>query len=616
MERPKKLQRISQACDLCHRRSIRCRPSAENPQRACQNCYDFNVECTYNRPSRRRRNQAAQSGPPNVLPGQTLASPRSENARGESSRSTPHGTTRREQPDYTGAYGAVREGAHDELQGLAWRSFAAARLNVIDQYMEVYMDAIHPLFPFYHRPTLLEQLRKRRHLTDRSLFASIMAACALTASRIRDGATDRRQLGSDPDWSSEVFFAAAQDAVYQDLNMAKGIGFMQACGLLALTSIQYGQIRMMHLHLGTYHTLRAMQRFHNEDHWPAGLSVIEKEERRRLFWSMYSVDIFISVTFDAVIKSEETHSNVRYPSESSDEDLSAGVSTPSSPESWLRGWNFCVDLYRILEHTVKRMRRFKQPSSDKIAVTRMLINDDVPEGQIMEQVMAIYYELPERFRNSSLPVTGDMSHDIYGFQMANIQATLQMVRMTLFSMDYSHDVYQRCNVAEQVLTTFHGISPYYLRAISTPLVYHLGSIGKILASVMEGRLCEESYLRVRGLLVSMADLLQGLESGLQPTAGASREMRKQIDKIDRYMEAQRRILPSSQQPQAQQQPHQAPQTQQSRQLPQRMPPSLPMPEGMPGPATAFDEFQLPTELVSSDSWPWPFDFTAEQQLRF
>jgi len=77
-DRPKKLQRISQACDLCHRRSIRCRPSDENPHKQCQNCYDFAVECTYNRPSKRRRNDSStlnsasttQASPPNVLPSQ------------------------------------------------------------------------------------------------------------------------------------------------------------------------------------------------------------------------------------------------------------------------------------------------------------------------------------------------------------------------------------------------------------------------------------------------------------------------------------------------------------------------------------------------------------------
>jgi hypothetical protein len=70
-DRPKKLQRISQACDLCHRRSIRCRPSNENAEHQCQNCFDFAVECTYNRPSRRRRNPAnIPPGPPNALPSQ------------------------------------------------------------------------------------------------------------------------------------------------------------------------------------------------------------------------------------------------------------------------------------------------------------------------------------------------------------------------------------------------------------------------------------------------------------------------------------------------------------------------------------------------------------------
>jgi hypothetical protein len=72
-DRPKKLQRISQACDLCHRRSIRCLLSIENAQVQCQNCFDFGVACTYNRPSRRRRNPSVshrQATTPNILPHQ------------------------------------------------------------------------------------------------------------------------------------------------------------------------------------------------------------------------------------------------------------------------------------------------------------------------------------------------------------------------------------------------------------------------------------------------------------------------------------------------------------------------------------------------------------------
>lgn len=51
--RPKKQRRISRACDFCHRRSIRCRPNQGDGNR-CQNCSDFGVDCTFNRPLKKR----------------------------------------------------------------------------------------------------------------------------------------------------------------------------------------------------------------------------------------------------------------------------------------------------------------------------------------------------------------------------------------------------------------------------------------------------------------------------------------------------------------------------------------------------------------------------------
>ncbi len=51
--RPKKQRRISRACDFCHRRSIRCRPTQDDGNR-CQNCSDFGVDCTSIRPLKKR----------------------------------------------------------------------------------------------------------------------------------------------------------------------------------------------------------------------------------------------------------------------------------------------------------------------------------------------------------------------------------------------------------------------------------------------------------------------------------------------------------------------------------------------------------------------------------
>jgi hypothetical protein len=51
--KPRKLRRISRACDFCHKRSIRCKPGNGDASR-CQNCLDFGVSCTYLRPAKKR----------------------------------------------------------------------------------------------------------------------------------------------------------------------------------------------------------------------------------------------------------------------------------------------------------------------------------------------------------------------------------------------------------------------------------------------------------------------------------------------------------------------------------------------------------------------------------
>ncbi|EME86715.1 uncharacterized protein MYCFIDRAFT_30129 [Pseudocercospora fijiensis CIRAD86] len=598
--RPKKLQRISQACDLCHRRSIRCRPSVENPQSKCQNCYDFAVNCTYKRPSRRRRNPSAGGAPPNLLPTQQQHHASLNNA------SFPGSFV---PPDYTGAYMTVREGKSTDLLGIAWRSFAAASRRTIDQYMEIYMDVVYPIFPLFHGPKLWDRLRKRQHLTDRGFFASVMAACALAAARARDGVIGGKyQFEETLENSPEIFFSAAQDAISKDLTKSTGIDFLRACALLALTSMQYGQIASMHQYFGHYTTLSATQSFHDEDKWPSNLSQQEVEERRRLFWSMYCFDVYLSVVFNTMVKTQETHSNVCYPSESSDEEISAGMASTSDSNNWLRGWNFTTDLYRVLEHTIKRIRGNRQRREDRISIVRMMISDTIPDLQIMENVIDLYYQLPPRFNDFKAPVVGDRSQDIFGFQAANIQATLQLVRITLFESHNRHNVLQKCDVAEQVLTTFQSIAPHYLRAISTPLIYHLGGIGQILAQVMQGVLTEDSYQRVRSLLGSMADLLEELESGLSPTAGASTGLRYQIDRIDQYMNAQREMLASTMH-HPHSQAHASNGMTASMICSGQMPNGSQLPINSLGMRTPLGEFQLPADLTGD--WPWPFEFASQ-----
>ncbi|OQD88894.1 hypothetical protein PENANT_c003G09553 [Penicillium antarcticum] len=408
-----------------------------------------------------------------------------------------------------------------------------------------------------------------------------MAVCSLVSGRVRDGALytkrwDREELIDPP---SEVFFAAARDSIPEDLVVVKGIEYMRACAILAIASIQNGQIKNMQKYSGLYHTLSSMDGLYDEKLWPEDLSPIETEERRRLFWSIYTLDIYSTIVWGGVIRYREAHSLVHYPSEVEDEFITQhgyGVpcvypessSIPPSnvtvvsrqPITWLRGWNFTTDLYRILEHVVDSNRRCLSSANGTTEVWSLFQPLSMSESVVMEQVRTMYSALPTQFRETP-PTTGDMSKDLFGFQSANIQATLQLLRM----------------------------------------LHHLGGIGYILGSVMEGNLSEASYKRVRTLLLEMADLLQRLETGLHRASGAGERLRSQVDRIDGYMRTLLLLDLTS--------PDNAMQdidTKSETAVPSAYAQGTPAVGASAGTGLEqMSQFQLPPELLSD--WSWPLD---------
>ncbi len=66
---------------------------------------------------------------------------------------------------------------------------------------EIYFEVVYPVFPFFHQPTLLRNVARGEYASSRSLFAAVMALCALSSARVRDGAlyTERWiRTGSKP----------------------------------------------------------------------------------------------------------------------------------------------------------------------------------------------------------------------------------------------------------------------------------------------------------------------------------------------------------------------------------------------------------------------------------
>jgi len=120
--------------------------------------------------------------------------------------------------------------------------------------------------------------------TDRAFFATIMSLCALASARVRDGAlySGRWNVKMLSEPASDVFFAAAESALPKDTAAAEELDYLRACAFLTLAALQNSQVTKMHYYLGYYGMLIKCRMLHDEKYWSSPLTIIQKEERRRL----------------------------------------------------------------------------------------------------------------------------------------------------------------------------------------------------------------------------------------------------------------------------------------------------------------------------------------------
>ncbi|KAI9155591.1 Quinic acid utilization activator [Paramyrothecium foliicola] len=534
-------RRITRACDYCHRRSIRCQPG-DGSGDGCQNCRDFAQPCTYRRRPRRR----------GIAP---RGARQEEQPCEHSSRATAEPSTLLSHPPSEPSIAVPSR--------QAWRAPYVASQAAIMDLVEVYFEIVYPIFPLFHQPSFIRRISRAEYTTSKSLFATTMAVCALVRSRVRDGSV------TNPHWDLQSLQEVSPDAFYRaaeaqlrdsDAQQTSNLNILRAHAILAITSIQNGRVRDMQRHMGTYHTLVAIEGLHDESNWPSEMGIIEREERRRLFWSIYTLDVYTAVVWGGVVRSREQLSNVAYPIEVDDDlidnttistsspALSSGISPSNNLQAfatvpsdcWLSGWNFITDLYRVLEHALVRFRRHRNRGRKRSLHEIFGDQSAVTETSVRESVMQMYTNLPQCFKETP-PMTYNVKKDRFGFQAANATASLQLVRIVLFTAGGA-SIEERCQIASEVVHSFLLIPVAYLLAISAPLLHHLGSIGAILGSVFEEPLSEADYTRVRSIMLSMAQLLENLEVIYQ-SQSASQRLRSQIARIDEYMDSQRRGNP-------------------------------------------------------------------------
>lgn len=122
----------------------------------------------------------------------------------------------------------------------------------------------------------------------------------------------------------------------------------------------------------------------------------------------------------------EAHCSVTLPAEVHDDQdiIESGILPRQDADvSFIRGWNFVTQLYRILEHLNDRIRsRQTYDTGPCDAVNRLFstkgdnLGDSGPSAaEISKLVSRLYEGLPNKFKHAR-PMTWDIVEDRYGFQ--------------------------------------------------------------------------------------------------------------------------------------------------------------------------------------------------------
>jgi hypothetical protein len=224
---------------------------------------------------------------------------------------------------------------------------------------------------------------------------------------------------------------------------------------------------------------------------------------------MYTLEVYSSIVWGSIIRCREAQSHVAYPSEIDDEFFSDGgyqgpnmIIPPqaANPICWLHGLNFCTELYRILEHAMDDFHS-RRPNNNRFSPADLFKRDTPQPNVVLNKVMSMFENLPPHFKETKFNPSDAKGgvEDKFSFQAANIAATLNLVRMVLFTSKDA-TVAEKCAIARDLLESFNKIPIAFLRAISSPLLHHVAGIGAILGSAIEGPISESSYRQVRDVL--------------------------------------------------------------------------------------------------------------------
>ncbi|KAI1842635.1 hypothetical protein JX265_012628 [Neoarthrinium moseri] len=484
----KKRQRASRACDFCHMRGLRCRwktpgssQSTLNDSRqagssGCLTCEDYGAECTMKRPVQKRGRKS------------TAPNPRTT----ENVHTSEDFDLQMPSPS-TWLYGALS----------SWEEINFRSIDIVKRLVRIYHDTMYPNFPFLPEKDLLSRWDESIPDPDSPSYMLLMALCAVSSQTASLNAVfDNSLLQGVVIPDSENYFYEATSKIPFRIVQCTDLDYLRSFGLLAVYSIQRGNHSDLHRYLALYHALVAQHGFHEESRWPADLSISDIDDRRRLFWCMYRLEIHSACILGHVVRMPESQVTVFYPR--------ITPSTEADAQAWISGWDYITDLFRLLEYAIFCLRACK---SRKAVLAPFC---DRPSPATLLDALARLKAGKPRILLGLAQDQNDFQSNRCRYLAVQIMCTETLVNiMALLYCQAPAD--EMMNLVEEFLKEVTKVSLILFKVSGSPLVHQLVGVGHMLHNASQqdnGRFLGQA----KRLIMNLSNLVKSLKDHIPSAA--------------------------------------------------------------------------------------------------
>jgi hypothetical protein len=381
-------------------------------------------------------------------------------------------------------------------------------LHAIRRLVQIYRDTMYQCyFPFLPEKDLLA--RWNGGIPDPEAEAPsymlLMAICAVSSQTAAlDAVFDNALLDGLVVPASEQYFGEAVSRIPVRIAQSQDLDYLRSFGLLALYSLRCGNHSDLHRYLGLYHGLVAQHAFQDESRWPDDISVSDVDDRRRLFWCTYRLEIHSACVLGHVVRMPESQVSVLYPR----------ITPAMDPEAqaWTAGWDYITDLFRLLEYAIFSLRGCK----NRKAVLAVLCDRPSPTT-LLESLATLKASKPRILSSAA-----EFQSNRCKYMAVQISCTETMVNIMalLYCQAPAREV---MDVAERFLEEVTRAPLIMFKVASSQIVHQLLGVGHMLCNA--SRYYDTQYRsEAKRLIVFLGDLVKNLEHDIPSAAEAAERL--------------------------------------------------------------------------------------------